>query len=99
MSSEENWARLPQHTVNPVCTESRQFFSAKYVTCHFSGSPADAELLSPAQSQHLVSKPEPGHGGGAAGDHEGHEHALVMGRDPQTHLERDGRMRRVEDVR
>ena len=68
MSSEENWTRLPQHTVNPVCTESRQFFSAKYVTCHFSGSPAGAELLSPAQSQHLVSKPEPGHGGGAAGD-------------------------------
>ena len=78
---------LPQHTVDPVGAESRQFFPAIKFTCHLLRSPGD--LLSPAQGEHLITKPEPGHGGGAAGDHEGHEHAFVVGGDPQTHLERE----------
>lgn len=47
-----------------------------------------AEPLSPAQGEDLVPEPEAGHGGGAARDHEGHEHTLVVGGDPQTDLER-----------
>ena len=45
-------------------------------------------MLPPAEGEDLVPEPEAGHGGGAAGDHEGHEHALVVGGDPETDLER-----------
>ncbi len=44
--------------------------------------------LSPAQSEDLVPEPEAGHGGGAAWDHEGDKHTLVVGGDTQTDLER-----------
>ena len=37
--------------------------------------------LSPAQSEDLVPEPEAGHGGGAAWDHEGDKHTLVVGGD------------------
>ena len=45
-------------------------------------------MLSPAEGEDLVPEPEAGHGGGAARDHEGHEHALIVGGHPQTDLER-----------
>ena len=44
--------------------------------------------LSPAQSEDLVPEPEAGHGGGAAWDHEGDKHTLVVGGDTKTDLER-----------